>query len=469
MQQVQHIRHRKVRVPSAFPDGIGKIPNNPVIAAAAAAMLNGGPRARLLKGGWRDSEDGTPIYRLYGRKGGCITITIALDRVDPEFRKLSADPWTVVEGLSPFTADIAFAALAQVCEPSTGSKSLFPNAEPVRITADAILGYVGIKRWGVERQKLRRRIRNEIHLLQSLQIDILDYPAWDPTIGRWNPNGISVKRDRLFDVALEETYLAANGTPQIQPNVAWLVRFGQWGDFWMNGRGKVWTGPMWQSLLGLDHRENRGPELLAKRIGEHMILLSVVVRNTGTMTRRIDHLLESIGELPEDEHRGAHWAGRIRDRFDEAMLTLTDLGLFESVTWSEGFGPGDLDRNKGWVYNWLSSKVVVSFPPALWGRKTSAGTARQTSANANRAVRKSHGGPKQPSPRMPTIRRMRVENGWSQKALAKNLGISACYLSQIENGNRQPSKPLHDKIQTIRAAIQAKGLPDGHQLDRTSA
>ena len=82
MQQVQHIGHRKVRVPSAFSEGIGKIPNNPVIAAAVAAMLNGGPRARYLKGGWRDGDDGTPIYRLYGRKGGCISITVALDQLD---------------------------------------------------------------------------------------------------------------------------------------------------------------------------------------------------------------------------------------------------------------------------------------------------------------------------------------------------------------------------------------------------
>ncbi len=469
MQQVQHIGHRKVRVPSAFSEGIGRIPNNPVIAAAVAAMLNGGPRARYLKGGWRDGDDGTPIYRLYGRKGGCISITVARDQLDPEFRERAADPWTLIESLTPFTADIAFATLAQVCEPSTGSKSLFPNAEPVRITADAVLGYVGIKRWGIERQKLRRRIRNEFHLLQSLQIEIQDYPAWDPMIGRWNPNGISVKRDRLFDVALEETYLSANGTAQIQPNVAWLVRFGQWGEFWMNGRGKVWTGPMLQCLLGLDHRENRGAELLAKRIGEHMILLSVVVRNTGTMTRRIDHLLESIGELPEEEHRGAHWAGRIRDRFDEAMLTLREIGLFESIAWSEGYGPGDCDRNKGWVYNWLSSKVAVSFAPSLWGRKTSVGTARQGSADAHRPNRKSQRDLNQPSPKMPTIRRMRVENGWSQKALAKNLGISACYLSQIENGNRQPSQSLQDKIQSMRTAIHAKGLLDGNELDRSTA
>lgn len=455
MQQVQHIGRSKVRVPCAFPDGVGKIPNNPVIAAAVVATLNGGPRARFLKGGWRENDDGMPIYRLYGRRGGCVTISVSLDSTDLPIDLQSVDPWTFVENLTPFTTDVALATLAQTCEPSTGSKSLFPTAEPVRITADAILGYACIKRFGIERQQLRRRVRKEIQLLQSLQIDIEDYPAWDPMIGRWNPSGISVKGDRLFDVVREETYSCANGTAQIQPNVAWLVRIGQWGEFWMNSRGKVWTGPMMQSLLALDHRANRGSELLAKRIGEHMILLSVVVRNIGTMTRRIDHLLESIGELPEAEYRSAHWAGRIRDRFDEAMLTLREIGLFETVTWSEGFEPGGPDRSKGWVQHWLSSKVAVGFAPTLWAREMSSGTIRHESGKGHRPGRKSYKEVKQPKPTLPAIRRMRVENGWSQKALARNLGISACYLSQIENSNRQPSKPLQEKIQAMLTAVQA--------------
>ncbi len=449
MQQVQHTGHRRIRLPSAFPGGVGKIPNNPVIAAAIAAILNGGARARCLRGGWCDSDDGTPIYRLYGRKGGCITISIAPDRANFDGASVETDPWSLVERLSPFTADIAFAILAQICEPSTGNKSLYPIAEPVRITADAILGYVSIKRWGVERQRLRKRIRQEIQFLQALKIDIQEYPAWDPMIRRWNSNGISVSGDRLFDVSLEETYQPANGCPHIQPNVAWLVRFGQWGDFWMNSRGRVWTGPILQSLLELDHRENRGAELLAKRIGEHMILLSVVVRNTGTMERRIDHLLESVGELPEEESRGAHWAGRIRDRFDEAMLTLREIGLFESVAWSEGYGPGDSDRNKGWVHNWLSSKVAVLFAPTLWAQKKSLLGASPAPANDQRPGKSTRKPLKQPGPGKPTVRRIRAENGWSQKILATKLGISASYLSQIENGNRQPSQVLQDKIRTL--------------------
>lgn len=469
MQQIQLTTHRKARVPNAFPDGIGKIPSNPVIAAAVAAILNGGQRARILKGGWRDSGDGKPISRLYGRKGGYIAVTVELDETDPWFSDRPVDPWSLVESFTPFTADIALAVLAQVCEAGAANKSLFPHAEPVRITADAILGYIGIKRWGIERQKLRRRIRNEIHLLQALRIEIQEYPAWDPMIGRWNSNGVSVKRDRLFDVALEETYFFANGKAQIQPNVAWLIRFGQWGEFWMNGRGKVWTGPMLQSLLELDHRENRGAALLAKRIGEHMILLSVVVRNTGTMTRRIDHLLEAIGELPEEQHRGAHWAGRIRDRFDEAMLTLNDIGLFKSVVWSEGHGPGDFDRNKGWVQSWLSSKVVVSFAPALWRRRMPAGGAGRAPADAHRPGAGNRIDLKRPDLEIAAIRRMRVENGWSQKTLAKDLGISVYYLSQIENGYRIPSKPLRDRIQTVHAVAGAKGVLEGNDLDRMTA
>jgi len=226
---------------------------------------------------------------------------------------------------------------------------------------------------------------------------------------------------------------------------------------------------MLQSLLELDHRENRGAALLAKRIGEHMILLSVVVRNTGTMTRRIDHLLEAIGELPEEQPRRAHWAGRFRDRFDEAVLTLNDIGVFKSVAWSEGHGPGDFDRNKGWVQSWLSSKVVVCFAPALWRRRMPAGGAGRAPADAHRPGAGNRIDLKRPDLEIAAIRRMRVENGWSQKALAKILGISACYLSQIENGNRQPSKPLQEKIQTIQAGIYAKRQLDGGELSRRTA
>ena len=47
------------------------------------------------------------------------------------------------------------------------------------------------------------------------------------------------------------------------------------------------------------------------------------------------------------------------------------------------------------------------------------------------------------------VARIRAEYGWSQKILATKLGISASYLSQIENGNRQPSQVLQDKIRTL--------------------
>ena len=113
MEQVQHIGRSKVRVPCAFPDGVGKIPNNPVIAAAVVATLNGGPRARFLKGGWRENDDGMPIYRLYGRRGGCITISVSPDPTDLPIDLQSVDPWTFVESLTPFTTDVALATLAQ--------------------------------------------------------------------------------------------------------------------------------------------------------------------------------------------------------------------------------------------------------------------------------------------------------------------------------------------------------------------
>ena len=46
----------------------------------------------------------------------------------------------------------------------------------------------------------------------------------------------------------------------------------------------------------------------------------------------------------------------------------------------------------------------------------------------------------------PTIRQTRLERYWSQKTLAKHLGISVSYLSYLENGTRVPADALTVKI-----------------------
>ncbi len=69
---------------------------------------------------------------------------------------------------------------------------------------------------------------------------------------------------------------------------------------------------------------------------------------------------------------------------------------------------------------------------------------------------------KTPNAGTKTIRRIRVDNGWTQKVFANKLGISASYLSQVENGSRQPSQLLKDKIQSLMADSDSR--PQQHRV-----
>ncbi len=131
--------------------------------------------------------------------------------------------------------------------------------------------------------------------------------------------------------------------------MAWFVRAGQWAYWWMNAQGRVWVTRLARTLLELDHRTNRGSAVMAKKIGQHTTLLRGALRHCTVLERRIEHLLADVGELPTAAARGSHWAGRVRERFDKAMLALVKADVFASVDWPEGFGPGDSNRNKGWV------------------------------------------------------------------------------------------------------------------------
>ncbi|MHB2020532.1 MAG: hypothetical protein ACYCW6_26650, partial [Candidatus Xenobia bacterium] len=106
--------------------------------------------------------------------------------------------WGFIEQLSPRTADVVFAVLAQLCEPSTQDKPKYPLLQPVRITADAILQYKGIQRWGVQRTQMYEWIHDEMHCLQSLRFDMEDVWVRDPKNGQYK--GVGWKRDRLFDI-----------------------------------------------------------------------------------------------------------------------------------------------------------------------------------------------------------------------------------------------------------------------------
>jgi DNA-binding XRE family transcriptional regulator len=200
-------------------------------------------------------------------------------------------------------------------------------------------------------------------------------------------------------------------------------------------------------LLELDHREQRGPALLAKKIGQRLAMLADGIRSDGVITRTIGRLLEEIGELPWLEERNHHWAGRTRDRFDAAMQLLHQVGVFTAVEWPDGFGPDDADRSRGWADKWMQAKMVVTLPdvPPEADHKPRALPARRGTSKP---------APKSSAFDLTDLRQLRKLTHWTQKGLADYLGIQQPYLSKIEQGH-MPSDAIYEKLSLWVAKVKA--------------
>lgn len=439
MQGVNPAKRSSIKLANAFPGGWGKIPNNPLVAAAIASLFKGGPGASNLLGGWSPDAEGRLSYRHLGKRGGQIVIYPDPAAVVASHNGNDLDrQWSFIEEFSALTVDVLLAVLAQICEPSLGNKTKYPLLTSVPITAGAVLRYKGLRRWGSEGACLRQRVDKEILRLQGLRFDVHQFPAWDPNLNRWNAKGVSVIGDRLFDIVDSQTY-QSGGATRSRSEIVWLTRLGHWSQWWMNSQAKVWQGAIPQRILEFDHRRNRGSSVMAKKISLNTMVLWGAVRSRGSMDRRVDHLLEDIGELPLPDARDSHWGGRVRDRFDEAVLQLHEDGVFGHVEWPEGHDPGAAHRVKGWLEAWLSSKVMFTRPGAF-GENALALRRKKRRRNARTA--------KQPIElrRGSVIRSMRMERNISQAQLAGELGISAAYLSQVENEKRAVSKFLLSRI-----------------------
>jgi DNA-binding XRE family transcriptional regulator len=232
----------------------------------------------------------------------------------------------------------------------------------------------------------------------------------------------------------------------------WSVRIGHWGRWWLNAQAKVWLGEVPQNLMEFDHRANRGAANLAKKIGISTTVLLEALKSRGYVERRIDHLLDAIGELPIMEARDSHWAGRTRDRFDEALMRLQEVGVFGNVTWLAAGGPGDLDRNKGWVEQWLGSKIRIyrKDAPVRSDGEDPPSSGKQ---NARRKSRRANGtAADNPFATGTSIRRQRIASSMTQSQLAKKLNISNAYLSKIENQKVPVTKAIMKKLSSYLGA-----------------
>jgi DNA-binding XRE family transcriptional regulator len=445
--------HSTRYVPNAFAGGVAQIPNNPLIAATFTAIFKGGPKARSLLNGWEVDQDGIIKYRHIGRRGGEIAIYFDVGKERTANRgALIAKQSALIESFNPLTADTLLAVLAQICERGSGNRTFYPLTSPVLVSTNAVLKYKGVKRWGWERSDLRRRVKHELELLSRLRFDVLQFPSWDPAIKSWNHKGVSVVGDKVIDVMDGDEIAVLLNNREKLLDATWSVRIGHWGRWWLNAQAKVWLGEVPQNLMEFDHRANRGAANLAKKIGISTTVLLEALKSRGYVERRIDHLLDAIGELPIMEARDSHWAGRTRDRFDEALMRLQEVGVFGNVTWLTAGGPGDLDRNKGWVDQWLGSKVRIyrKDAPVRSDGEDPPASGKQ---NARRRSRRVNGAAADnPFETGTSIRRQRIASSMTQSQLAKKLNISNAYLSKIENQKVPVTKAIMQKLSSYLGA-----------------
>jgi len=448
------LNKKKLAVPNAFPKGIAVVPNNPVVAAGLRAIFKGGPNARKLIGGW--TQLGEQVFYRQIHKSGRGEIRY-YPNILPASAKVHINVeslWECVENLNPFTADVALAILAQLCEPSTGIKPKFPLRESVLINANAIMRYKGIRKYGKDRRIMEKRIHTEVERLRTLHFDMERYPL------PWDKKGTKYLGDRLFDIVKVETYQLKLFSKKEIVETAWSVRAGQWAEHFFNTElERVWTSRMAKALIELDHRNQRKTAQLAKKIG--YLLLTVpggTAHRNHPVTRRIDRILEQIGELPVPEFRTKDWAGRLRDGLLKAWDILLSAGLIKKLKFPDGYGFDDTDRTKGWVETWLSSKVIITTPeaaPEPSQKEIEAFRKKQFPRNkkAKRLISKKIRRKPQAiqlevcSPKYrKKIRNACQEQYISQRTLAKIVGIAPSTLSNILRGHDLPSLRLAQKI-----------------------
>ncbi len=424
-------------IANAFPGGWGRIPDNPLIAASVAALLKGGCGARSLTGGWSPDREGRPTYPYIDEDGGRIVVSLDPDAVlASEGDTGPAGQWSFVAGISALTIDVLLAVLAQICAAGAGGEP--EHARRIPVTARAILGYKGLRRWGAEGAALRRRVDHEIVRLQGLRFDV-----------RLAAEGVSVDGDRLFDAVDSAVVRAARKGSPAQPETVWVMRPGQWSRWWMNARTGARFVAVPQQVLEFDHRPNRGSAVLAKKIGLNTVVLWGGMRPPRSLDRRIGDLLADIGELPGRESRGGGWGARMRGRLDAAILKLQETGVLGVVEWPAGYAQGPTDHGRGRAETWLAGRVVRNRPEMTDDCRTeAAGRPRRThgaggTASGQLELRRGS-----------VIRAIRIAREISQRRLAGELGISAAYLSQIENERRMASQAV---LRRIAGWVRANG------------
>jgi hypothetical protein len=336
------------RLASRARGGLFVVPNNPLIVAAVQALCAAGPSARQTEDGWRQDRGGAPSFEFWSGSGGRIRVRV--DAADVEAA------WSEVRAVSALTLDAAIALLAALAADPFRQATCAPRRDAVWLGAPAVLNAKRYRRFGAERNQFAEAVDAEIARLLKLRLDIINYPAFDPVARSWRRTGVSRAGLTLFERAPEHAPADPHDCSRGQP-----LRFGAWAEHWLNAGGPMWASPLPQALVVLDHRDSRGADLLAKKIGLLLALNWGAARSRQFIRLELRTLLRRVGELRRPGAEGAHFAGRLADRLEEALLRLSENEIVTSRLCADA-AAARRATGRRWFEDWLCSEVVFDRP-----------------------------------------------------------------------------------------------------------
>ncbi|WP_395670245.1 hypothetical protein [Phenylobacterium sp.] len=265
--------------------------------ALLGAAMRAGPDCRDL--GW--GETGGALRLLH--REGLKQMPLRLAR--------GADPragWGLVDAITPLALDVLTVLIDRLQA---------RNVEAVLIGASEILSAKRRHYCGGELLAVQAQVGREILALGQLELGDSGPPALRVT---------ELPGSERFVVALDPDLRAA----------------------WREAASHRIDG----RILAFDNRANRGADLLAKKIGLYFSAAGASVRPVRRPVRSILHAIGGDAQL-----KGR--AGRLADRFEEALLRLSERRVF-AIRRCGADAPPLEDRNKGWIKAWLKTEVVVA-------------------------------------------------------------------------------------------------------------
>jgi hypothetical protein len=478
------------RSPDPFNDGeTAPVARNPYALHIGTAIAMGDPKARAKVGGWTDNTTNeAPQYRdeKSSWRGGSMTTYFEAKDYN------AVELWAKVNGLSALALDVYLAILALICDPRNNAAA--PAFGYFDINPEQIADLKSFRRYGNDRRVLVRKIVEAVYTLSEFQTDIVNIPYHrDKNTGRVLQT-VTERGCKFFHIDASiyieqgELFEHPKDFPEDKQPVSIRAIAGAWVRLWLNDAGKYrWTAVATRALLELG--DSRA-ELLAKKIGALILTVEGGTNSQNIpITMTIDKLLQRIGELLEDKHRGKrgggtqkgmHWAQRTEeglfgtaksenglfgdDDQDKqrpgAFVILQDLGLLATFEKGETY-PEPGDRGRGWVDRWLAATVTLITTKVAANVEQRASASKKLQQMRRKARTRGTGRPRkvlEPGQYLDAVTAARLrmvlgERYGNQTAAAAGLGISQGYLSRVLAGRHAPSPDLARRIKEILGTL----------------